>query len=228
MKTSWPWMLMVGMAGVAGFALPAAAADAAPGDKEALKIELPEPCYIGTSPEYWSPTLEPEDFKAYPPIMAPKGAAIVSKDKPVTSSAAPSIGKLSMLVDGDKNYVPGSIMELPEGVQWVQVDLQSPHEIYAILLWHCYKDKWVCFDVIVQVSNDPEFKTGVTTLYNNDADNSSHLGVGMDKEYRETNKGRLMDAKGITARYVRSYTNGNCTNDMNNYIELEVFGRPVK
>lgn len=228
MKTFCSWMLMAGVACMLAFAPPAVAADAASGDREPIKIELPEPFFGGTPTPYWSEILEPEDFKEYPPIMAPKGTGLVSKDKPVSSSAAPSIGKLNMLMDGDKNYVPSSVIELPEGVQWVQVDLQSPHEIFAIMLWHYYKDKWVYFDVIVQVSNDPEFKAGVTTLYNNDADNSSRLGVGRDKEYLETNKGRLMDAKGITARYIRSYTNGNCTNDMNNYIELEVFGKPVK
>ena len=227
MKTCWPWLLLAGIAGMMIFALPAMAADAA-ADREALKIELPEPYYGGTPTPYWSENLEPEDFRDYPPVMAPKGAGLVSKDKPVTSSTAPAFGDLKLLVDGDKNYVPNSVIEMPEGPQWVQVDLQSPHDIYAVMLWHYYKDKWVYFDVVVQASNDPEFKTGVTTLYNNDTDNSSQRGVGKDKEYLETNRGRLIDGKGTTARYVRSYTNGNCTNDMNNHIELEVFGKPAK
>ena len=41
MKTFWPWMLMLGTAVLLGFALPAVAADAA-GDKEPIKIELPD------------------------------------------------------------------------------------------------------------------------------------------------------------------------------------------
>ena len=37
-----------------------------------------------------------------------------------------------------------------------------------------------------------------------------------------------MDAKGVTARYVRSYSNGNSSDEKNHYIEIEVFGKPAK
>jgi len=86
----------------------------------------------------------------------------------------------------------------------------------------------VYFDVIVQASSDPEFKKDVTTLYNNDYDNTSGLGVGSDKEYIENNQGRLIDGKGVKARYIRCYSNGNTANDNNHYVEIEVWGRPVK
>jgi hypothetical protein len=229
MKTLWSWMLLMGMAGVLTFAMPAVAADAASADKEPLKIELPEAFFGGTPSEYYDPNLEPEDFKDRAPFMAPKGSMLVSKGKPVTSSVkAPLVGELKMLVDGDKNYAKNSLIELPEGLQWVQIDLQASHAIDAVLVWHFYEGKRVFFDVIVQVSDDPEFKTGVTTLYNNDLENKCGLGVGKGKQYFENNKGRLMDGKGVTARYVRSYTNGNSDNDKNHYVEIEVFGRPVK
>jgi hypothetical protein len=133
-----------------------------------------------------------------------------------------------MLVDGDKSYVTKSMIELPAGVQWVQVDLEAEYEVYAILLWHFHVDKRVYFDVVVQTSNDPEFKTGITTLYSTDYDNSTGLGVGKDKEYIETFKGRLIDAKGAKARYIRCYSNGNSWDDLNHYIEIEVFGKTVK
>jgi hypothetical protein len=218
----------MGMAGMGTLAIPAMAADAAPGDKEALTIELPEPFYGGTPCEYWSDNLEPENYKDRPPFMVPKGSALVSKGKPVTSSVQPRLGKLQMLVDGDKSYASSCIVELPGGLQWVQTDLQLPHAIDAVLLWHFFGGKRVYFKVIVQASNDPDFKTGVTTLYNNDLDNASGLGVGKDKEYIENHQGRLIDAKGVTARYIRSYTNGNSSDDNNHCIEMEVFGRPVK
>jgi hypothetical protein len=79
--------------------------------------------------------------------------------------------------------------------------------------------------VIVQVSDDPEFKTGVTTVFNNDQDNSAKLGIGKDRAYIETNFGKLIDAKGVKGRYVRVYSNGNTANDLNHYIEVEVFGK---
>jgi hypothetical protein len=80
----------------------------------------------------------------------------------------------------------------------------------------------------VQVSNDPEFVTDVTTVFNNDHDNSSGLGVGKDQNYVETAEGKLIDAKTARGRYVRCYSSGNSQNDMNHYIEVEVFGKPVQ
>lgn len=229
MKTSWTWMLMLGMACALGCALPAVAADAAAGDKEPIKIELPDANFAGTPFEYISDNLEPYDYKDRPPFLAPKGTEIVSKGKPVTASVkTPNSGELKMLVDGDKSYVTKSMIELPAGVQWVQVDLEAEYEVYAILLWHFHVDKRVYFDVVVQTSNDPEFKTGITTLYSTDYDNSTGLGVGKDKEYIETFKGRLIDAKGAKARYIRCYSNGNSWDDLNHYIEIEVFGKTVK
>ena len=228
MKTFWPWMLMLGTAVLLGFALPAVAADAA-GDKEPIKIELPDANFAGTPFEYISDNLEPYDFKDRPPFLAPKGTEVVSKGKPVTASVkTPNSGELKMLVDGDKGYVQRSMVELPQGVQWVQIDLGAEYETYAILLWHFHVDKRVYFDVVVQSANDPEFKTGVTILYSTDYDNSTGLGVGKDKEYIETYKGRLIDTNGVKARYVRCYSNGNSWDDLNHYIEIEVFGKPVK
>ena len=83
-------------------------------------------------------------------------------------------------------------------------------------------------DVIVQVSDNKDFLKGVQTIFNNDHDNSSGLGVGKDKEYIEVAEGRLFDPKGVKGRYVRLYSNGNTTNDLNHYVEIEVFGTPAK
>ena len=66
------------------------------------------------------------------------------------------------------------------------------------------------------------------TVFNNDHDNSSGLGVGKDKEYIEVAEGRLFDSKGVKGRYVRMYSNGNTTNDLNHYVEIEVYGTPAK
>jgi hypothetical protein len=81
---------------------------------------------------------------------------------------------------------------------------------------------------VIQASDDPDFITNVQTLFNNDHDNSSGQGVGKDMHYVETSEGKLIDAKGVQARYVRLYSNGNTNNDLNHYIEVEVFGKPVK
>lgn len=191
-----------------------------------LEIELPEAFFGGTPSEYWVPYLEKETFKPRPPFMAPKGAANLAKGKPVTASAEPSHGELRQLTDGDKDYAKKSLIELPEGLQWMQVDLGAEATLYAVVVWHFHEGKRVYHDIVVQASNDPEFKNEVQTIYNNDQDNTAGLGTGKDLEYFENNQGRLMDAESIKARYVRLYSQGNTANDMNNYIEVEVYGKP--
>jgi len=82
--------------------------------------------------------------------------------------------------------------------------------------------------VIAQVSDDPKFVKDVKTVFNNDHDNTSGFGVGKDLNTIETSEGKLIDAKGLQGRYVRLNSNGNSNNDLNHYIEVEVYGKPVK
>jgi hypothetical protein len=37
-----------------------------------------------------------------------------------------------------------------------------------------------------------------------------------------------VDCKGVPARYVRLYSAGNNANEFNDYVEVEVFGKPAK
>jgi hypothetical protein len=77
----------------------------------------------------------------------------------------------------------------------------------------------------VQTADDADFITNVQTVFNNDIDNSAGLGIGKDMHYIETSEGKLIDAKGVKGRYVRLYSNGSNANDLNNYIEVEVWGK---
>ena len=140
----------------------------------------------------------------------------------------PIIGEISMITDNDREASDGSFVELGPFSQHVTIDLGSKHNIYAVVLWHFHKQPRVYFDVIVQVADDPDFITNVQTIFNNDLDNSSGQGVGTDMHHVETAEGKLIDAKGVQARYVRCYSNGNTNNDLNHYIEVEVYGKPVK
>jgi hypothetical protein len=140
---------------------------------------------------------------------------------------APIIGEIKMITDGDKEAGDGSYVELGPFVQHVTIDLGQKQNIYAILVWHYHKQPRVYFDVMVQVSDDPNFTTGVTTLFNNDHDNSAKMGAGQNMNYVETSEGKLIDAKGVQARYVRLYSNGNSNDDLNHYIEVEVYGKPA-
>jgi|WetSurMetagenome_2_1015567.scaffolds.fasta_scaffold85045_2 hypothetical protein len=194
-------------------------------DKEVLKLKLPKPMFIGTPTNIKSPNLEPITGKPRPPFYVPKGTALVSLKRTVTSSdMQPVIGELPMVTDGEKEGGDGYFIELGPGKQWVQVDLGAPYALQAIVVWHYHSQARVYRDVVVQVSDDKSFLKGVTTVYNNDHDNSSGLGIGKDKEYIEVAEGRLLDPKGVKGRYVRLYSNGNTTNDLNHYVEVEVYG----
>lgn len=158
-------------------------------------------------------------------MLVPKETVLLSKGKPVTSSDDfPIIGDLSMVTDGVKDSGEGYFIELLNGLQWVQIDLQQSATIHAVWIWHFHSQRRAYHDVIVQVSDDPEFRKGVTTVYNNDYDNSAKMGVGKDNPYIESNYGLLVNAKGVSGRYVRLYSNGNTTNELNHYVEVEVFG----
>jgi len=131
---------------------------------------------------------------------------------------------LGQVTDGDKEFGDGSYVELGPGLQWVQIDLGHECAVYAVLFWHRFNWPYIYHDVIVRVSNDKDFRTGVRTLFNNDDDNSAGLGVGGDTTYCESYEGELLDAKGIRARYIRLYSNGSTSNQCNCYTEVEVWG----
>lgn len=199
--------------------------------KVPLKTEVPEEILAGTPPDViallYPGTVIPkeDDFK----LMVPKGTVNLALHKKVTaSSTSPTIGKLPFVTDGKKAGTDENLLELEPDLQWVQIDLGQPAKIYAVYMWHYFREGRAYEDVIVQVADDAEFKKNVHTIFNNDTDASAKMGIGRDRPYVETNLGRMIDAKGVTARFVRLYSNGNTANGMNHYIEVEVFGKPVK
>lgn len=206
-----------------------ATTDVAAPEMVPLKIELPKPMFVGTPQNIQVPNQEKPRTKAREPFLAPAGTKNVAFGKPVTSTdKEPIIGEIEMITDGDKEAADGSYVELGPFPQSVTIDLGAKYNIYAILVWHFHKQARVYFDVVVQVADDPDFITNVRTFFNNDRDNSSGLGIGKDLHYVETSEGKLIDAKGVQARYVRLYSNGNSSNELNHYIEVEVFGKVVK
>jgi hypothetical protein len=82
--------------------------------------------------------------------------------------------------------------------------------------------------VVVQTADDAAFRQNVQTWFNNDTENKAGQGVGKNLNYIESYEGRLIDAKGVKARYVRLFSAGNNANKLNHYVEVEVFGKPAK
>ena len=196
-----------------------------------LRTSLPQEVLAGTPPDLLA-TLHPEWELPLPnkqrEFLVPKGTVNVAlKQKVASSDANPILGQLALVTDGGKEGGEENYVELGPMKQWVQIDLGKPCRVYAIYVWHYFREARSYEDVIVQVADDPQFAKDVHTIYNNDQDNSSRLGVGKDRPYIETNFGKLIDAKGQQGRYVRLYSKGNTANDLNHYVEVEVFGKPL-
>ena len=180
-------------------------------------------------------------------IMAPEGGdKLLSRRCPVTASIQmPAIGEWSMLTDGKKECDYGgafgkwgscqeegkgaSMVLYAPGVQWVQVDLKTSQVVNAVCVWRYSFWEYAYRDVIVQLSDDADFIDGVTTVFNNDHDNSAGLGAGEDKEYMDDFCGNPVAVPSVRARHVRIYSNGRYKENgdiwpYNCCTEIEVFG----
>ncbi|HOX38160.1 MAG TPA: hypothetical protein PL033_09240 [Candidatus Brocadiia bacterium] len=206
------------------------ASTAANADLVDLQLELPKPVFAGT-PKNVPPglNLEPARKGPRPAIKVPKGCDNLAKDKEITGSdEEPIVGDLKNVTDGYKEATEDGYVELGPGLQHVQIDLGAQSELYAVMVWHYHRDPRIYKGVVIQTADDPDFITNVQTLFNNDNDNSTGLGIGKDKHYFETYEGKYIDAKGVKARYIRLYSKGSTADDMNHYTEVEVYGKPAK
>ena len=195
-----------------------------------LPLKLPAPMFVGTPQDSPAGTdVEPPSGKPRPPLMVPKDVknlAPAAKISCSDSNATPDT--LAKITDGRKDAVDSNIVLLRKGAQFVQFDLGAAYELYAVVIWHAHDAPKVYRDVIVQVADDAGFTQNARTLFNNDKNNSSGLGAGTDREYYETHEGKLVEVKGVAARWVRLYSRGNTESVLNEYTEVEIYGRPPK
>ena len=207
-------------------ALLAALAVAANAVAEPLKTDYPKPMFVGTPVPIKLANMEPSHENKEWVFDLPAGSVNLAKGKTVTASdSSPLLGTLDLITDGDKSAEEGSYVEIAGGKQWVQIDLGKTSDISCILVWHYHLQARAYKGVVVQISDDPTFAKDVKTVFNSDAENVNGLGAGKDFAYVENNFGKLIDAKGAKGRYVRLWSNGNTSNGMNHYIEVEVWGK---
>ena len=226
-------MCLFAIVGLTGISATSSRAQATKGgDMVPLPIKLPKAAFAGTPPanSVIGANVEKPTGKPRPIPMVPKGTvnlALHKKVKPMTKTFLGS--PIELITDGDKEARDDSSTELPPGVQWIQIDLGATSPLSYIVFWHAHLEAVVYHAVVVQVSDDPLFHDGVTTLFNNDQENVTLQGIGKDKEYFETSEGKQVDAKGTRARYVRLWSKGSTFHDkLNRYTEVEVYGLPAK
>ncbi len=197
-------------------------------ERQEFFLELPPVALTGTPQPIVVPASKLDSSAPEKKISLPKNAKNLALGKRVSASDEnPIVGELAFLTDGDKDGDEGYEVELAPGTQWIQVDLEEKSEIFAIALWHFHRQKRAYFGVVIQISDDPEFKKNVATVFNNDFENSTNLGAGNDKIYVETNAGKIFKMPaGTRGRFVRFYSNGNTSDRGNHYIEAEIYGVP--
>ena len=199
--------------------------------KVPLETELPEEVLAGTPPDVLAmlfPGLEKLTEGDLPPFMVPEGTVNVALNKPITSSDSnPVLGELKFVNDGKKEGSEENYVELGPMEQWVQIDLQKPCTLSAVYIWHYFREARSYHDVVIQVADDAKFTKNIQTVYSNDQDNSLGKGLGKSRPWIDTFKGKLIDADGAKGQYVRVYSAGNTANDLNHYVEVEVYGKPA-
>ncbi|MGK0189438.1 MAG: hypothetical protein ACI9R3_005255 [Verrucomicrobiales bacterium] len=201
---------------------------------EEWQVDFPPPVFVGTPPATIPGLIDPYGN----PIMGrapqlslrlpPDAQSNVALGKRVVSSAPlPFEGGLGSITDGIRSS--DATVTLESGPQWVQLDLASTHEIYGVVVWHDYSMQIVASDVVVSVSDDPDFENGVTEIFNNSLRGipEAEIKQGSDSPYVETNFGLVIEAHGVTGRYVRLYSNGSSQGPFNRYTEVETYGREL-
>jgi hypothetical protein len=147
-------------------------------------------------------------------------ATNVAAGKIATSTGAITNG--SYITDGNK--ASANFASPPNaGVAWIQIDLGQSYSLGQVNLWHYFADGRTYHDVIVKLSTTADFSSGVTTVFNNDTNNSAGVGTGTHAEYAETSAGKTITFGAVTARYVKLWTNGSTANTYNHYVEVEVW-----
>lgn len=195
-----------------------------------LKPKLPAPAFVGTPKDVPAGSnIEAPSTTPRAPLMIPADAKnIAPASKILCSDSNVTATALAKITDGDKEAFDTSIVLVRKGVQYLQFDLGSAQEIFALVVWHAHDTPKVYRNVIAQVADNADFTENLQTVYNNDIENSSGRGIGTDKQYFENYEGRVMNAKGIKARYVRLYSKGSTDSALNEYTEVEIYARPSK
>src|SRR5579859_1243911 len=195
-----------------------------------LKPKLPEPAFVGTPKESPPGTnIEGPSKEPRKPLMIPASAKNIAPAAKISASDANATpDALAKITDGNKEATDAAVVTLRKGAQYVQFDFGAPQEIFAIVIWHAHDTPKVYHSVVMQAADDTDFTKEVRTLFNNDTANACGRGAGTDREYFETFEGKTVDTKGAKARYLRLYSKGSTDSSLNEYTEVEIYGRPAQ
>ncbi len=146
------------------------------------------------------------------------GAKNVLKGISATASSGGSISNAAALTDG----TVGGTQSIDVTGSFIQFDLGAARNINALRVYRDASISSRYTGVIWQLSSDPNFSSGVKTVFNNDSANVFGQGAGRDSTYRELATGKIVEFDPTVARYIRLYSGAN-NNNSKKYIEVEAY-----
>ena len=173
----------------------------------------------GVTPEQVGERYDPPPSEN-PKFDLPLGSRNLAIGRSVTTNfPEPLFGRLEMITDGSKGVatypdgriryvdadnshvefspsVPGVIRGDVHGLgpRYIQFDLQESVVIDAVWIWPGYRDHGydVVRKLVVEISDDPNFKADTKTVFNCDTDNSMGFGVGQDRPFATSRYGKVI------------------------------------
>ena len=100
------------------------------------------------------------------------------------------IGQDERLFDGVIDSASPNHINVGDHRRFIVIDLGDTYMVDGLNVWRYYRDVRQYRDVVYQLSTVSNFSSDVTTVFNNDADNSAGQGAGSDPEYRELPEGQ--------------------------------------
>ena len=193
-----------------------------------LKLDLPAPHFRGHS----QGCAQARERRAHlgQAASAPHGSGGVRNRAPAgkisCSDTNATAGMLAKITDGNKEAVDTSIVSLRKGVQYVQFAPPGAGR-FAVGIGR------------VRYAEDLSLRGGPGgrrrgvhrqrphALQQRHPREQGGPGAGTDREYFETNEGKLIDAKGAKGRYAPGRIRaGSSDSALNEYTEVEIYGRP--
>ncbi len=145
----------------------------------------------------------------------------VAYQKTVTAEAGVWMANPQYATDGILNT--SYYTNLGSGPVYIVIDLGQNYQLGELRFWHYYADGRTYHDVIAQLSQYSNFSS-LTTVFNNDTNNSAGQGTGSNSEYAESSAGKdVALSTPVTARYLRLWTNGSTVNAFNHCVEVQAF-----
>ena len=209
----------------------------------------------GVTPEQVGERYDPPPSEN-PKFDLPLGSRNLAIGRSVTTNfPEPLFGRLEMITDGSKGvatYPDGRIRYVDAdncyvefspsvpgvtgrdvhglGPRYIQFDLQESVVIDAVWIWPGYRDHGydVVRKLVVEISDDPNFKADTKTVFNCDTDNSMGFGVGQDRPFATSRYGKVIQISQIAGRFARIWCNGSVMSPWETrLVEIEIYGRPI-